>query len=63
MRHPTAIDAFEVELRKAKAYLDANSDRPERWKCVQILRRVLKTGFATLREVQRTEPVEEGVTP
>lgn len=54
MKHPTAIDAFEVELRRAKDYLDTHSDRPERWVCVKLLRRVLKTGFATIREVEET---------
>lgn len=53
MRHATAIDAFEVELRRAKAYLDENSDRPERWICVRMLRRILKTGFAVIHDAER----------
>ena len=50
MKHPTAIDAWEVEMRRAKDYLD-DAERPERWVVVKLLRRVLKTGFAALREL------------
>lgn len=55
MRHPTAVDAFEVEIRRAKSYLDEFSERPERWVCVKLLRRVLKTGFAVLREIEQAD--------
>lgn len=58
--HPTAIDAFEADLRRAKNYLDEYAERPDRWVCVRLLRRVLKTGFATLHEIeQRTESSQE----
>jgi len=55
VKHPTAIDAFEVELRRAKNYLDEHADRPERWVCVRLLRRVLKTGFAAIHEIETLE--------
>jgi hypothetical protein len=59
MKHPRAIDAFEVELRRAKEYLDEYADRPERWVCVRLLRRILKTGFAALHEFDQVEPLIE----
>ena len=56
MKHPCAVDAFEVEMRRAKAYLDEYRDRPDRWVCVKLLRRVLKTGFAALHEWEAAAP-------
>jgi hypothetical protein len=54
MRHATALDAHEVELRRAKQYLDEYAARPDRWVSVRLMRRVLKTGFAMIRELEQS---------
>lgn len=60
MRHPTAIDALEVEMRRAKDYLDEHRDRPDRWVCVKLLRRVLKAGFATVHALEQADAANQG---
>jgi hypothetical protein len=55
VKHPTAIDALEVEMRRAKDYLDEYRERPDRWVCVRLMRRILKAGFAAIHELEKDE--------